>query len=324
MDHQMVFIGGLQRSGTTLFHSILASHPEISGFQNTGALEDEGGYLQDVFDKDQNYGGPGRMAFDPACHMTEDHPLVTADNRARIWSQWAPYWDLGKRVLIEKDPVALIRTRFLQALFPGAKFIMITRHPAAEALAVRKWSATGIHSLIHHWTYAHAVFREDMAHLADVLVLSYEGYVKEPDAAFAAVAAFLGVAPEGFDLSRIRGGVNDAYFDLWRREFLTTEDRRKPIPNMGADYVGLKAAPLRWRDIAKKHIRHFIEHRIFPETLQLTKAGSEAQDALLMFEEDVAGWGYSLRDLDRYRLQPAPARRSGAPAPRLAEAGQGG
>ena len=62
-----VFIGGLMRSGTTLLARILAQHPDVSAFSDTGFVQDEGQYLQSVFPVSSfAYGGPGRFAFDPA------------------------------------------------------------------------------------------------------------------------------------------------------------------------------------------------------------------------------------------------------------------
>ena len=84
-EHQFVFIGGLHRSGTSLLHRCLRSHPDFSGFLDLGVPEDEGQFVQSVYPR--KYGGPGLFAFHPAAHITESSPLVTDDNRRRLYEE---------------------------------------------------------------------------------------------------------------------------------------------------------------------------------------------------------------------------------------------
>ena len=44
--HRLVFLAGLHRSGTTLLARLLAAHPEVSAFSDTGVSADEGQHLQ--------------------------------------------------------------------------------------------------------------------------------------------------------------------------------------------------------------------------------------------------------------------------------------
>jgi hypothetical protein len=74
---RLLFIGGLHRSGTSLIHRCISRHPQVAGFHDTGVLEDEGQYLQSVYPLGQAYGGPGRFALDPRCHLTESSALVS-------------------------------------------------------------------------------------------------------------------------------------------------------------------------------------------------------------------------------------------------------
>ena len=69
--HRFVFLAGLHRSGTTLLARLLASHPEVSGFSDTGVPADEGQHLQTVYPAAAVYGGPGRFGFAPEAHFTE-------------------------------------------------------------------------------------------------------------------------------------------------------------------------------------------------------------------------------------------------------------
>src|SRR5262245_48742926 len=106
--HKFLFISGLHRSGTTLLAQCLREHPEISGFRDTGVSEDEGQFLQTVYAPGVEHGGPGKLAFDPATHLTEDSPLITEENRRKLFTDWARYWDLERPVLLEKSPPNLM------------------------------------------------------------------------------------------------------------------------------------------------------------------------------------------------------------------------
>jgi len=169
--HHFVFLGGLHRSGTTLLFRMLREHPAISGFANNQdanewlAAEDEGQYLQSVYPQAIYWGGPGKFAFAPEAHLTEQSELLTVENKAKLAIQWFPYWDLSKHFLLEKSPPNLIWTRFLQSAFPNSSFVIIERHPVAVSLATEKWSPTGLVSLVEHWLVAHETFEKDRAHL---------------------------------------------------------------------------------------------------------------------------------------------------------------
>ena len=164
--HQVVFVGGLHRSGTTLLARMLGEHPQVSGLQDTGVWEDEGQHLQDVYPTAKKLGGPGRFAFHPQAHLDARSPLIDHDARARLLAAWEPFWDLDRRVLVEKSPPNLVRMRFLQAVFPQARFVAVLRHPLAVSYATQKWSRTPLATLLRHWVVAHERFMADVPHLA--------------------------------------------------------------------------------------------------------------------------------------------------------------
>ncbi len=213
--HQLAFICGLHRSGTSLLHRCLSEHPSVSGFRDTGAPEDEGQHLQSVYLPASAYGGPGHFAFHQDAHRTEASPLATPDNRARLWADWSPYWDLAKPVIVEKSPPNLIQTRFLQELFPTASFVVIVRHPVAVTLATRKWASATDAYLLQHWLVAHETFLEDARYLRKVAVVRYEDLVRDPAACLADVYRFLGLDPFPGRIA-IQPGLNRQYFERWR------------------------------------------------------------------------------------------------------------
>ena len=148
--------------------------------------------------------------------MTEDSPLVTEANRRRLLAEWSPYWDCKRRVLIEKSPPNLLKMRFLQAMFPGARFIVVLRHPVVNAFATRKWSWAGIGSLIEHWLVCNETMVEDLSSLEHVTLMRYEDLIAEGDEELMRLHRFLGVEPRRYGLEP-RRGLNEAYLARWHR-----------------------------------------------------------------------------------------------------------
>jgi hypothetical protein len=217
-SHQLVFVGGLHRSGTSFIARMLSGHPAASGLTHTGAIENEGQLIQDVYSPASRHGGPGNFAFAPAMHLVEQDAGDAADRRAkarRLLECWSPYWDLGKKVLVEKSPPNLTKTLYLQALFPGAHFVLVTRHPIAVSLATAKWSRTSRYSLVAHWVKAHEIMHRDASRLERVLTVRYEDVVADPQAAYAGILEFLGLEQDTTD-EPIRTGVNEKYFEQWQ------------------------------------------------------------------------------------------------------------
>jgi hypothetical protein len=214
--HRLVFIGGLHKSGTTLLARALAGHSQISAFSRTGVPEDEGQHLQSVYLPARAHGGPGRFGFDPKAHLTETSPLATPENRFRLFAEWSKHWDLDKPMLLEKSPPNLIRTRFLQALFPDAYFVIIRRHPIAVSAATWKWSHSSAQSLLEHWVVCHELFADDRPHVQRVHELTYEELVEHPQSALAAVLSFLDLPREGLKIETQRD-VQSRYFQLWEK-----------------------------------------------------------------------------------------------------------
>jgi hypothetical protein len=215
--HKLVFVGGLHRSGTTPLARVLAEHPQVSGFAGTTATEDEGQHLQDVYPAARAYGGAGRFALDPRAHLTEASPLATGANAARLFDQWRPHWDTSRQVLVEKSPPNLVMTRFLQALYPQAYFVVIVRHPVVVALSTEKWlHGRSLRTPMANWFAAHDAFCADAPWLRRLHVVKYESLVADPQAGLDAIGSFLGLdgpVPAG----SWQAGRSGAYEDSWRQ-----------------------------------------------------------------------------------------------------------
>ena len=216
-QHRLLFIGGLHRSGTSIVHELLREHPAVSGFTDTGVMEDEGQHLQSVFAPAWQVGGPGLFAFDPRAHLTEDSPLVTPANRDRLLREWGAYYDLGKPLLLEKSPPNLVRSRFFQAMFPNASFLFIVRHPLAVALATRKWADASLQDLLRHWHAAYSIMLADSRHLQRCRIIRYEDLVASPQACWDQVCDLAGI--ERFTPRQAIVDHNAKYFAIWEREY---------------------------------------------------------------------------------------------------------
>lgn len=232
-SRKLVFVGGLHRGGTTPLARALASHPDASGFANTGVPEDEGQHLQSVYPRARALGGPGVFGFDPRARMTEESPEATPESAARLLRAWAPHWDATRAALIEKSPPNLLKTRFLQALFPDAAFVLVVRHPIAVSMATSKWSGTSLVSLVEHWLKCHEILEEDLPRLRRALVVAYEDFVADAPGILGKLFERLGLPPANVEFE-VRPGLNEAYFEQWGRESGGDAELRARLPEFEA------------------------------------------------------------------------------------------
>lgn len=276
LSREFVFVGGMHRSGTTLLAKIIAGSTRSSGLESSGAHMGEGQFLQDVYPIGKAYGGVTAWALDPRSHMTEAHASDPKDAGQRLWDAWSPHWNLSADYLVEKTPLNITKTRYLQTLFPRSRFVIITRHPISQALAVRKWQPSrlrrvglGFSSLVENWVVAHERFRDDASALRSVLVIRYENLVSDPKTEVERLERFLTMslpAAEGqFDGSRA-----SSYEDDWRRL-------------MGE-------APLRTASGAKQRMKLAAGRVFIPRELRVVRETLEPRIERL---------GYSLDDLTR-------------------------
>ena len=215
-QHKFIFICGLHRSGTSLLYKILKNQKTISGFKNTTAIEDEGQHLQSVFNAANKHGGPGKFGFDKDSFLNEKSEIIKKENKYKLFSEWSKYWDLSKEYLIEKSPPNLVRTLFLQAMFPNSYFITIYRHPAATSLATKKWSKTSHYSLIKHWLVCHNQYLEDKKTLTNSLDINYEDLTDNPKETLKIIGHFLNTQII-LSENTIKKDVNDKYLSLWKK-----------------------------------------------------------------------------------------------------------
>lgn len=211
---RMIFVAGLHRSGTSPLGRILADHPDISGFSNTGVEEDEGQHLQDMYAPAHRYGGPGSFARAPAAHLVEA-PGSAVATRQGLLEAWSPHWDLTRRYLVEKSPPNLVRGRYLQQVFPGSAVIAMLRHPVIVALSTKKWARLqSLEQLVEHWFIAHDLLRQDAPHLSRLHVVHYERMADDTEACLGKMAEFLRLETP-LDATRWQSSRSSSYLDRW-------------------------------------------------------------------------------------------------------------
>ena len=175
-----IFIGGLHRSGTSILNEIIGSSEKVSKHENTGKPEDEGQHIQTVFDNGKKHGGVGGFCFDENYHYTESSNLITKSNKIKLLKEWNKYWDVNKSIFIEKSPVNLIHTRFLQKMFTKSYFIIIMRHPLAVSNASLKWNNQSLNTYFDHWLRGYDIFLNDKKYLRKYILIKYEDLCNNP------------------------------------------------------------------------------------------------------------------------------------------------
>lgn len=211
---RLLFIGGLHKSGTSIFHRCIGDHSRVSRFSDTGVPRDEGQLLQSVFPAAHESGGMGWFGFHEESHLTEHSPLVDEENAEQLLREWSKHWDTDKPVLAEKSPPTLIRARFLQALYPEARFVILVRHPVAVAYSTSKWTDFPLHVLVAHWVRCHEIFETDRSEIRRLLVVRYEDFVQQTQEVLDTVYEFAGLPAEETN-REVDENINRKYLRRW-------------------------------------------------------------------------------------------------------------
>jgi hypothetical protein len=134
----------------------------------------------------------------------------------KLFDEWSAHWDLSRPVLVEKSPPNLLKTRLLQALFPGSSFVVIVRHPIPVSIPTARWRGTRRYDqMFEHWLHCHELFEADRVHLGRAHVLTYEQLVRDPAGVLRGIFEFLDLAPIG-PSEPVEDGANEKYFRQWR------------------------------------------------------------------------------------------------------------
>lgn len=194
-----LFLGSLYQSGGKLLYRLLAEHPEITGLKMEQHQElTEGQLLQTIYEPTEFWGGPGIWGFQENAHLTALSNLAKQASNGQLLKQWTPYWDKKKTIKLEYSTANVLKSRFLNHLFPNSYQVFILRHPISYAYAVEAAFADSdfdIHDLIKHWLYVHQQLLIDCQHLSNVRIIYFEDLLDNPQAVLNTIYQDLKLAP---------------------------------------------------------------------------------------------------------------------------------
>ncbi len=116
-----VFVCGLQRSETSALARNIGRLENCTSFKNTGVLEDECQYLQDIYTHD-TYSGTDSYGFDPRSDLTEASNLLTPANIGSLRAAWHRHWDPQMSICVAEnarkpDHDEILASGFSQVIF---------------------------------------------------------------------------------------------------------------------------------------------------------------------------------------------------------------
>ncbi|CAK9039731.1 unnamed protein product [Durusdinium trenchii] len=180
--------------------------------------------------------GIGRFALNPEHHLDDSTWLIRSSAQVHLFSEWALFWDLSKKVLLEKSPSNVVLSPFLHRLWsldlntqsPG-RFIFQQRHPLAVAIATRRRLGPlvddlSMKDLMENWLAAEERRAKDMqsyfeyyGFAKDVFrIVQFEDLIRDPEKVVSEIFAWLGLSLPAEAIQaikvKVRSDVNVKHF----------------------------------------------------------------------------------------------------------------
>lgn len=224
--HTFIFIGGTHKSGTTLLARLLSTAPDVSSFSGTGAPMDEGQWLQDVLSPDVNY---GELLFglpdESYLNETDCHNYPNAAQR--LFKCWSPYWDLRRSHLVEKSPMNVIRTRFLQNIFPVSIFVVMIRDPKKSYMAAKKTiPLISPEVYFENWERIYSTYHREAVKLHKTILVRFESLLCAPDHERCQLNKALSISMDKWDEQLLNKESDEAYSEAWHEYIDPASEKR--------------------------------------------------------------------------------------------------
>jgi hypothetical protein len=253
------------RTGSTLVQRLLCSHPGVMVWGESrglvAALREASATLEGLeplaakgrahLERDGHQGWIA-LATPPLARFREGaRELLLAWLARPAAERGRPRWGFKE---VRYDAGA---ARWLGQLFPGARFVLLVRHPEACLASARGTTHRGVGLLpevggagpfVDHWIRTARSFVEEAADLP-ALLLRYEDLVAEPEATTRTLAGFLDLDAATFDpevfAQPVRGWTRTPRLEAADRRLLRRRDLWEVAGRLG--YAPERARPAAWR-----------------------------------------------------------------------------
>eukprot|EP00929_Paragymnodinium_shiwhaense_P073216 TRINITY_DN37251_c0_g1_i2.p1 TRINITY_DN37251_c0_g1~~TRINITY_DN37251_c0_g1_i2.p1 ORF type:complete len:517 (+),score=118.23 TRINITY_DN37251_c0_g1_i2:102-1652(+) len=255
---QFLHVYGLHHTGTGMLQRLAEESlgkSEVSLFHNTRVSEDEGQHLQSVFpsvghrnrENCGDYSFVVRLYFCPK--MME---LMSKDVAEKLFLEWGRYWNLKKKVLVQKTPH--MGFLFLEKAFPKSHHLIVMRHPMFWRLkeVAGPYKLGDDPSLLFlNWMIVWNRTMTEVETLSRFMVVRFEDYVLHWSAFELNIRKWMGFVEEDIPIRRRKraasssGGASSPTTDWgparmpsnWRQQLADRADQGTSTPPPNADYT---------------------------------------------------------------------------------------